>query len=184
MKNVARIRSVGLIVIVAFMTGCASSGCSTNPDEMSRLCAASYKVGTNKKLENHLVTRRQEADDLQQQVVVSRLELEDSKQRMAKASLKLAAVDAKTEVANKQARQIAAELNLKQRDIESRQADLTDLENRIAMLKKQKRVKKEVTAQLNQTQRDLAQTKKEIQVLNDYIRTDLLIRAENALEYD
>lgn len=178
------ITKVGLFVLIIAMVGCASTNCSTNPNELSRLCAARYKIGANQHLEDHLVARQQEADSLKKQVEVSKQGLEASKKKVSDAALKLAAVDAKTGVVRKQANKIAAELKLKQLDIESRQSELTALEQRIDQLKREKGNKKETIAHLNQAQRDLEQTRQEIAVLKDYLDNDLLIRAENALAYD
>lgn len=173
-----------LVLLVVAMAGCASTSCSTNPNELSRLCAARYKMGANQHLEDHLVARQSEADSLKKQVEVSRQGLDASKKRVSDAALKLAAVDAKTEVVRKQANKIVAELKLKQLDIESRQSELIAIEQRIDQLRREKGNKKETIAQLNQAQRDLQQSKQEIKVLKDYLETDLLIRAENALAYD
>lgn len=173
-----------LVILAVVIAGCASNGCSTNPNELSRLCAARYKIGANQHLEDHLTARQVEADNLKKQITASRQGLEASKRRVSDAALKLAAVDAKTEVVRKQANKIAAELKLKKLDIESRQGELVALEKRIDQLKREKSNKKETVAQLNQAQRDLEQTKQEIAVLKDYLNTDLLIRAENALAYD
>lgn len=174
----------GLVFLAVTIAGCASTGCSTNPNELSRLCAARYKIGANQHLEDHLVARQIEADNLKKQIGASRQGLEASKKRVSDAALKLAAVDAKTESVRKQAKKISAELKLKQLDIESRQSELTAIEQRIDQLRREKGNKKETIAQLNQAQRDLQQSKQEIKVLKDYLETDLLIRAENALAYD
>jgi len=163
--------------------GCSST-CSTDPDELSRLCAARYNIGANKQLEDHLTARQHDADDMRKQVDLSRQELADSKKQLSDMSLKFATVDAKTESARKKARKIAVELDLKQRDIESKENDLNALDQQIKMLKGKKTNQKETIAQLNQAERDLEQTKAEIQLLNDYLHTDLLIKAENALAYD
>jgi len=173
-----------LVILAVMIAGCASTSCSTNPNELSRLCAARYKIGANQHLEDHLAARQIEADNLKKQISASRQGLEASKRRVSDAALKLAAVDAKTEAVRTKADKIAAELKLKQLDIESRQSDLAFLEQRIDQLKREKSNNKETIAQLNQAQRDLEQTKQEVKVLKDYLDTDLLIRAENALAYD
>jgi chromosome segregation ATPase len=173
-----------LIPLILVMVGCASTNCSTNPNEVSRLCAARYKLGANQHLEDHLAARQMEADSLKRQVEDSRQGLEMSQKRASDAALKLAAVDAKTAAVREQADKIAAELKLKQLDIDSRKEDLRALEQRIDQLKRAKSNNQETIAQLNQAQRDLKQTKEEIKVLTDYLDTDLLIRAENALAYD
>ena len=173
-----------LILLVLSMVGCASTNCSTNPNEVSRLCAARYKIGANQHLEDHLAARQMEADSLKKQVEVSRQGLVASQKRVSDAAIKLAAVDAKTASVREQANKIAAELKLKQLDIDSRKRELMALEKRIDQLKRAKGNNKETIAQLNQAQRDLMQTKQEIKVLTDYLDTDLLIRAENALAYD
>jgi len=172
-----------LFFLILNLVGCASN-CSTNPDELSRLCAARYQVGANQQLEDHLAARQVEADKMREQVDISREELLVSKKQLSDMSLKLAAVNAKTESDRDEVRKIAAELNLKQLDIESREKDLNALDQRITMLKGQKSNKKDTIAQLNQAEKDLEQTKSEIQALNNYLHADLLIKAENALAYD
>lgn len=171
-------------LMFSILCGCTTTNCSTNPNELSRLCAASYKVGMNKKLEQHLEQKRVEADDMKKQVAIYKESLLESKEQLSKASLKLAAVDAKTGGANKEARRIAAELKLKQLDLQNRVEDLSEIEQRIIRLKGEKSNKEQTVAQLNQAERDLIQTREEIKILNDYLKNDLLIRAENALAYD
>lgn len=165
------------------LSGCASN-CSTNPGEMTRLCGASYQLGMNKKLEQHLEDRQAQVDEMKLQSEDMRARLTESDELVAKAQLKLQAVEAKTSGAREDARRIRGELALKRMDIETKQEELVELERRLTELRAEKSDKQETTVALAQTRNEIMQTKTEVDQLNQYLAEDLLIRAENALAYE
>jgi len=184
MKFVVKLSVVATLGILSLNIGGCASNCSTNPGEMTRLCGASYQLGMNKKLEQHLVDRQAEADQLVVDASQMRERLAQSDSLLASTELKLRAVVAKTEGAREDARRLAGELALKRMDIETKQAELGVLEERLSVLRDAKSEKKEHTLELATARNEITQTKQEVETLVQYIESDLLIRAENALAYD
>ena len=180
-----KLAATGLVVILSMsgLSGCTAN-CSTNPGEVSRMCGAAYQLGMNKKLEQHLEDRQAEVDQMKLEAEAMQTRLTESEKLVSDAQLRLRAVDAKTSGAREDARRIAGELELKRMDIETKQEELADLEKELARLRAVKSERQEHVVALEQTKRQLAQTKQEVDSLNAYLEEDLLIRAENALQYD
>ncbi len=170
-------------LLVAGTSGCTSN-CSTDPSQVSRLCAAAYQVGMNDTLESHLGEREAEVDALAAEAEAMNLELSASQEKLAQARLKLLAVDAKTEPARLAAKRLAQEIQLKQMDLSTRLEELGQLQADLEALKQKKGTKASLIEDLEKTKVQIRQAKADISSMNAYLEEDLLIRAENALQYD
>jgi chromosome segregation ATPase len=151
---------------------------------VSRLCAAAYQVGMNDTLESHLGEREAEVDALAAEAEAMNLELSASQEKLAQARLKLLAVDAKTEPARLAAKRLAQEIQLKQMDLSTRLEELGQLQADLEALKQKKGTKASLIEDLEKTKVQIRQAKADISSMNAYLEEDLLIRAENALQYD
>ena len=175
-----------LIIGFAVLFMGSVSGCVSNcdPNNPSRLCSASYAVGANSEMEGHLTARKAHADSLQQEVDDARARMETSKKSLADAEIKLAEVKKNTGPAGKRAREVSAEMKLKRRDLERKNRYLTTLEKQLIELRKDQSNKSESLVKLDVVSKELKIAKTEISELEEYLKVDLLIRAENAAKYD
>lgn len=176
-----------VLAVAALLLGGASgctSNCSTDPSQVSRLCAAAYQVGMNDTLESHLGERRAEVEALQEEAAAMNLAVSASQEKLAQAHLKLQAIDAKTEPTRIAAKQLAREIELKQMDLTTKLDELGRLQADLEALKQKKGSKVELIEELAQTKNQIRQAKTDISNMNAYLEEDLLIRAENALQYD
>lgn len=177
-----RVLALGAFM-VAGAAGCTSN-CSTDPSQVSRLCAAAYQVGMNDTLESHLGERQAEVDALYAEAEALNLQLSASQEKLAQARLKLLAVDAKTKPARVAAKRLAQEIQLKQMDLDTKLEELGQLQSNLEALKQKKGSKTSLIEDLEKTKVQIRQVKTDISSMNAYLEEDLLIRAENALQYD
>ena len=179
----ARWSALLLAFVWAGLPGCTSD-CDPDPAKMSRWCGATYQVGMNDTLEAHLDERRGEVDQLRKDALAMSQTLAASSEKLASAELKLSLVDAKTEPARLAVKRIVREIELKKMDLQSKTDELAALRVNLERLKQQKGAQTEQLAALEAAKIQIQQAKADIASLNTYLEEDLLIRAENALQYD
>lgn len=172
------------LCITLVVSGCATTDCATEAGKQSKWCSATYALGMNQTMEQHLDEKQSEADALEQEVIDALSQLSESEARLLETKDKLAAVKQSSEEAQALARKVSAELTIKRLDLKSKKKDLITVQNRLQSIS-QKTQKSEVDiAEIDRLKTELNETKSEITSIEDYIYKDLLVRAENAALFD
>ncbi len=171
------------IVFVAGISGCATNGV-TDPTQVGFGGGLAYQIGMNSTLDDELERLGERTSTLQQELDKSKNQLNDSKGKTKALEEKLSNTKFRTQKAADKARKVSAELKLLRQDLNNKEKELEDLENKIDLMKRKKSDKRETLRGLEQAEKELSQTKQEISVLTDYLNNNLYIRAENALMYD
>ena len=172
------------LICALFLSGCASTNCATEAGKQSKWCSATYALGMNKEMDEHLEEKQAQADALEKEVNEALVRLNESEAKLLATKEKLAKVKQSSEAAQKLARKVAAELTIKRLDLKSKKKDLLMVQNRLKEVSERKQKSDVELAEIDKLKEELGRTKTEIASIEDYIYKDLLIRAENAALFD
>lgn len=174
---------MSLIVLASFVGACASTG-GTDPTNIGFRDSISFKAGKNEKLNSKLTDMKSRTDQLNSELTTARSNMGKSQAHIDNILQRLNKVQVKEEASNSKKNKVEAELQLAKQDLNTHQQELKSLEEKVEGLKATKTSKIETEARLVQAERELDKTKASIALLLEHIESDLILEAENVLEYD